>query len=149
MSNWKSLEKDIISWLSTFSSDDIEFRNSFQAIVGFPSDGPRSDGMLSNNNTLLAVEIEAGQTHPDTNVGKYWLLLSKYKHYKKLILFHVYTPDFDSYGWRKEIGEFYASKMLLEIQMDYVLLDYRKATNYDATFVELKTLIQERIQQEF
>ncbi|MFC2005564.1 hypothetical protein ACFLVG_01200 [Chloroflexota bacterium] len=58
MSNWKSLEKDIIGWLSTFSSDDIEFRNSFQAIIGFPSNGQRSDGMLSNDNTLLAVEIE-------------------------------------------------------------------------------------------
>lgn len=105
--------------------------------------------MLSNDNVLLAVEIEAGQTHPDTNVGKYWLLHSKYKHYKKFILFHVYTPDFNSYGWRKEIGEFYAGKMLLEIQMDYILLDYRKATNYDTILMELKTLIQERIQQEF
>lgn len=146
---WTHLEQDIISWLSIYSSDSIEFRNSYQAIVGFPSDGPRSDGMLSDNNTLLAVEIEAGQTHPDTNVGKYWLLHAKYKHYRKFILFHIYTPDFNSYGWRKKLAEFYASKMLLEIPMDYILLDYRNATNYDITLKEIKSLVQGRIQQEF
>ena len=149
MSIWKHLEQDIINWLSSYSSDNIEFRNSYQAIVGFPSDGPRSDGMLSDRKTLIAVEIEAGQTHPDTNVGKYWLLHTKYMQYKKYILFHIYTPDFNSYGWRKKLGEFYASKMRLEIPIDYVLLDYRKAANYDTTLTKIKTLIQERIQMEF
>ncbi len=146
---WKHLEQDITNWLSSYSSDSVEFRNSYQAIVGFPSDGPRSDGMLSGKNTLIAVEIEAGQTHPDTNVGKYWLLHAKYKQYKKYILFHIYTPDFNSYGWRKKLGEFYACKMRLEVPMDYVVLDYRKAKNYDTTLTEIKTLIQKRIWQEF
>ncbi|MFC1905214.1 hypothetical protein ACFLXL_00200 [Chloroflexota bacterium] len=46
MSDWKHLERGVSSWLSTFSSDRVEFRNPYQAIVGFPSSGLRSDGML-------------------------------------------------------------------------------------------------------
>ncbi len=49
---WIRLEQDITSWLSSYSSNSIEFRNSHQAIVGFPPDGPRSDGMLSDKNTF-------------------------------------------------------------------------------------------------
>ncbi len=70
VSIWKSLEKNIICFLSKFSSDDIVFKNAHQAIEGFPPQGPRSDGMLSNDNALLAVEIEAGPMNPDTNVTK-------------------------------------------------------------------------------
>jgi hypothetical protein len=111
MANWKQLEKDISKWLSTFASANIRFCNSHQAIAGFPSHGFRNDGMLANDRVLIAVEVEAGQMHPDTNVGKYWLLYAEYKQYQKIVLFHVYTPDFDSYDWRKKLGEFYARQM--------------------------------------
>ena len=67
MPEWKQLEKDINSWLRTFMSKKIQYRNQNQAVIGFPSNGFRSDGMLTDGNTLVAVEIEAGQTHPDTN----------------------------------------------------------------------------------
>jgi hypothetical protein len=84
MSNWKSLEKDIISWLSTFSSDDIEFRNSFQAIVGFPSDGPRSVNVsrvmnISQPNVgwyHQSYGIEAGSDGSDRGVFRWTSLAS-------------------------------------------------------------------------
>jgi hypothetical protein len=149
MSSWQQLEKDISRWLSALASDGIAFRNSFQAIIGFPSDGFRSDGMLANDDILIAVEVEAGQTHPDTNTGKYWLLNIEHKSYKKIVLFHIYTPDFNSYGWRKKLAEFYIDKMRSEVPIDYILLDYRTAKNYKATLTEIKTLIGERVRQEF
>ena len=149
MADWKRLEADIVGWLSGFASESVEFRNSFQAIIGFPSDGFRSDGMLTDGNILIAVEVEAGQTHPDTNTGKYWLLSAKHKAYEKIVLFHVYTPDFNSYGWRQRLGEFYVEKMRTEVPIDYILLDYRKTVkDYEAVLVEVKALVETRIKAE-
>ena len=120
MSNWKNLEQDVGNWLKTLANSKVHFRNSNQAIPGFPFDGFRSDGLLTDDNILLAVEIEAGQMHPDTNVGKYWLLHEQFKPYQKIILFHVYTPDFNSYGWRLNLGEF----MLRKCRQIYHLSTY-------------------------
>lgn len=100
MSVWKQLEHDLTQWLQACATDLIIYRNPNQAIAGFPSDGFRSDGMLTDGRTLIAIEVEAGQMHPDTNVGKYWLLHQAYRPYERIILFHIYTPDFNSYGWR-------------------------------------------------
>ena len=114
------LRQDISSWLRTFASSKIWFRSPNQAIQGLPYDGFRSDGILTNGNVLVAVEIEAGQTHPDTNTGKYWLLHHTHKQYAKIVLFHIYTPDFDSYEWRKKPGEFYVERMRREVPIEYI-----------------------------
>jgi len=79
--------------------------------------------MLANDHILVAIEVEAGQTHPDTNTGKYWLLNVEYKLYKKTVLFHIYTPDFRSYPWRKKLSEFYVKKMSSEVPVEYVPMD--------------------------
>lgn len=97
--------------------------------------------MLTDGQSLLAVEVEAGQTHPDTNTGKYWLLGSQYQQYNKIILIHAYTPDFNSYGWRKELAEFYISKMSDQIPMCYILKDYRQWNDLESVIVDLKETI--------
>jgi hypothetical protein len=148
MSHWEQLEKDISEWLRTFRSATIQFCNANQAIAGFPSYGFRSDGMLTNGRILVAVEVEASQTHPDTNVGKYWLLHAKYKQYQKIILFHVYTPDCRSKS-RKELGEFYAEQMKGKVPLHYIPLDCTKAKDYDATLTEIKAKIGARVKQAF
>lgn len=150
MPEWKTLEKDLSRWMQSLAtSDELMFRNCNQAIAGFPFDGFRSDGMITDGKTLVAIEVEAGQMHPDTNVGKYWLLYDEYKKYKKIILFHIYTPDYSSYGWRKELAEFYAEKMKAEIPIDYVLMDFRGSENYSTTINIIKSKIRERIRLEF
>lgn len=151
MNQWKSLEHDVSYWLKSLSTNEVHFRNSFQAIPGFPTSGFRSDGLLANKDILVAVEIEAGQTHPDTNVGKYWLLYSEFKPYKKISLFHVYTPEFNSYGWRLRLGEFYANKMKGEMPLEYILLDYRSRLQKDYKFVlaDIKTKISQVIYRDF
>ncbi len=149
MSKWQQLEKDLVRWLSTFASNGIEFRNTYQSIVGFSMDGFRSDGMLANKNTLLSIEVEAGQTHPDTNTGKYWLLHDKHKQYNKIILFHIYTPDCNSYGWRKKLAEFYIDKMKFEVPIEYFLLDYRDALDCDSMLSEIKVKISKKIEEHF
>jgi hypothetical protein len=148
MPDWKQLEGDLSVWLQSFSRPGVEFRGPYQAIPGFPYDGFRSDGLLTDGSVLVAIEVEAGQMHPDTNVGKYWLLGRHYE-YRKIVLFHVYTPDFNSYGWRKQLGEFYAEKMAAEVPIEYVLLDRRDATDYDATLSELRGRIEPRVKAEF
>jgi|GEM_PF-671293 len=143
--NWSNLEDEIVAWLKKNYSSRFRFKNSYQNIIGFPSDGFRSDGMITDGKTLLAVEIESGQTHPDTNTGKYWLLHKRYKQYQKIILFHVFTPLFDSYGWRKKLAEFYVAEMIKEVPIEYILKDSSQGINYDDALSELKDAIQEKI----
>jgi hypothetical protein len=149
MSNWLNLEKDLVNWLSEFSGVKLQFRNSYQAIIGFPSDGFRSDGMLTDGKVLIALEVEAGQMHPDTNVGKYWLLQSENKVYEKIVLFQVFTPKYDSYGWRKKLGEFYARKMGKDIPFEYILIDKRDSLDYEQVLDEVKQILKDRIEKEF
>jgi len=87
---------------------------------------------------LRSLAVEAGQTHPDTNVGKYWLL-SEHHVYSSVVLFHIYTPRYNSYGWRKTLGEFYARKMNAELPFEYSLLDFRNAEDYGATLADVQT----------
>lgn len=148
MANWKQLERDLSSWIKAHALPPLEYRGSFQAIPGFPSDGFKSDGLLTDGRVLLALEVEAGQNHPDTNVGKYWLL-SRYHTYERIVLFHVYTPDFNSYGWRKTLGEFYEDKMKSEVLIDYIQLDIREAIDYDSTFSNICFKMEKRMKAEF
>lgn len=147
---WKQLEKDLSGWLKQFESDKLHFRNPYQAIVGFPNQGFRSDGMLTDGKTLLAIEVEAGQMHPDTNVGKYWLLCERYRKYEKIVLIHVFTPEFNSYGWRFKLAKFCAEKMQEQQPLEYILQDYRQTQdNYEHILFKLKRLLQSQIEIAF
>lgn len=148
MKNWKQLERDLSFWLKSHAHHPLEYRGAFQAIPGFPSDGFRSDGLLTDGRVLFALEVEAGQNNPDSNVGKYWFL-SQFHTYEKIILFHVYTPDFNSYGWRKALGEFYANKMQSEIPIDYIQIDCRESSDYDNTFSSICSQMDKRMKLEF
>lgn len=108
--------------MKQFASEELTFTNRIQAIPSFPSNGFGADGLLTDGEVVLALEVEVKQTHPDTNVGKYWLL-SQYQAYVKVILFHVNTLGYTSYPWRLQLGEFYASKMAIELPFEYKLLD--------------------------
>lgn len=103
--------------------------------------------MLANDSILMAVEVEAGQTHPDTNTGKYWLLYAQHKRYTKIILFHIYTPDSRSNKWRKKLAEFYVEKMQSEVPIEYIPMDYRDARNYCSTLKEIKAEIHRKAKQ--
>ena len=148
---WEQLVRDLNQWLKTFATGEIEYRNPYQAIKGFPFKGFRSDGMLTNGKVLIAIEVESGQTHPDTNTGKYWLLhqhMSKsQKPYEKIVLIHIYTPNFDSYGWRKNLAEFYIEKMKAEVPIEYIQFDFRNATDYHQALREIKGKIEEEIKR--
>ena len=147
-SDWLKLEEDLAKWLRGYSSKHLIYKGPNQCIVGFPSNGFRSDGMLTDNNTLLAIEVEVTQTHPDTNVGKYWLLY-EIKKYNKIILFHIYTPKFNSYGWRIKLAEFLAEKMHAEVPIEYIILDYRTATKYGSSLESIKSEILAKLRETF
>ena len=134
--------------MKQFSNKNLRFTNGYQAIPGFPSDGFRADGLLTDGRVVVALEVEVKQTHPDTNVGKYWLL-NQYRAYQKVALFHVYTPAYNSYPWRLQLGEFYASKMAKEFPFEYELLDQRGAENIDSSFEVVTNILEQRIIQEF
>jgi hypothetical protein len=148
MPPWTQLESDLSTWLKTFARPGLEYRGPNQAILGFPSDWFRSDGLLTDGRVLLAIEVEASQMHPDTNVGKYWLL-QRHRAFDKTILFHIYTPAYNSYKSRKALGEFYAEKMKSEMPLEYIQLDCRQATDYHATLTHLRTQIEPRVNSEF
>jgi hypothetical protein len=147
-SPWLKFEASLATWMKRFERPRLTFKSGRQAIPGFPSSGFRADGLLTNGNVLLALEVEVKQTHPDTNVGKYWLL-SEHQQYEKVILFHVYTPAYNSYGWRKTLGEFYASKMAIALPFEYHVLDLRNAMDTESAFKEVTMKLGERIYFEF
>jgi hypothetical protein len=148
LSPWLTFEASLAKWMSAFESSKLVFKSGRQAIPGFPSSGFRADGLLTNGKVLLALEVEVKQTHPDTNVGKYWLL-TEHQHYEKVILFHVYTPAYNSYGWRKTLGEFYASKMSQELPFVYHLIDVRNVTDIESAFEKVTKALIESIYAEF
>lgn len=141
---WRSFEKDVARWVQQHARPGLRFCAGFQAIPGFPTDGFRADALLTDGRKLLAVEVELKQNHPDTNVGKYWIL-SKYHAYESVVLLHVYTPAYNSYPWRLELGSFYAEKMAREIPFEYQLLDRRKASNPRPVLSEVQELLSARI----
>ncbi|MBI1906378.1 MAG: hypothetical protein HYS20_09125 [Rhodocyclales bacterium] len=147
-SPWLQYESKLADWMKQFANENLTFTNGFQAIPGFPSDGFRADGLLTNGKVVLALEIEVKQAHPDTNVGKYWLL-NQYRPYEKVVLFHVYTPEYKSYPWRRQLGEFYASKMSQELPFEYHLLDQREAEDTDSSFEFVTSILEQRITTEF
>src|SRR5690606_22360378 len=108
----------------------------------------RADGLLTDGRKLLAVEVELKQNHPDTNVGKYWLL-SRYHAYESVVLIRVYTPAYNSYPWRMELGCFYAEKMKLELPFEYLLLDRRKVADPAVVFDELQQVLARQIEALF
>ncbi|HZO52696.1 MAG TPA: hypothetical protein VFB63_08265 [Bryobacteraceae bacterium] len=145
---WLELEKQLATWMKGFERPGLTFCAGYRSIPGFPSDGFRADGLLTDGQTLIALEVEVRQTHPDTNVGKYWLL-SEHRQYQRVILFHLYTPAFNSYGWRLKLGQFYAKKMKAELPFEYILLDRREDTDSTATFDSVTKQIATRIRREF
>lgn len=147
-SQWLKFEASLATWMKTFEKPNLTFKSGNQAIPGFPPSGFRADGLLTNDDVLLALEVEVKQSHPDTNVGKYWLL-SQHKKFKKVILFHVYTPAYNSYGWRKTLGEFYALKMENELPFEYKVIDLRNTTSIEEAFRKVTLTIGERIKIEF
>jgi hypothetical protein len=125
---WLAFEDQLAARVRGLGRTGLQFAAGRQCIPGFPVDGFRADAALTDGRALLAVEVEVRQTHPDTNVGKYWLL-SEYKKYDRIVLIHVYTPAYDSYGWRKTLGEFYAKRMKEAGEFEYVQLDERQAVD--------------------
>lgn len=68
---------------------------------------------------------------------------------RKIVLF-IYTPLFNSYGWRMKLGEFYAGKMKADVLIEYVSLDYRSRAEEDYGMVfEIKSKVQEAIRRAF
>jgi hypothetical protein len=130
---WLALEEDLARHVRELAGNGVAFSAGRQRIPGYPMDGFRADAALTDGRSLLALEVEVRQSHPDTNVGKYWLL-NEYKQYDRVVLIHVYTPAYNSYGWRKTLGEFYARRMAAEAPFEYLLLDERGATDVASTF---------------
>lgn len=138
--DWKTFERELAIWMKSFSEYGLKFSAGYQSIPGFPSDGFRSDAALTNGRVLVALEVEVKQSHSDTNVGAHWLL-SEHLVYDKVIFIHLYTPGYNSYGWRKTLGEFYVKKMAETLPFQYHLLDQRQAVSYSKTMNEAKTFL--------
>ena len=67
-----------------------------------------------SSNTFLFVEVEETQTHPDTNVSKYWMFLEKNKGIN-IILIQIFGRGFtetkNNYRSRLDLCNFIAGKM--------------------------------------
>lgn len=147
-SPWLDLERRVACWLERKAGTRLEFRNGYQAIPGYPADGFRADALLTDGASLLAVEVEVKQTHPDTNVGKYWLL-AEHRRYQHVVLLQVYTPGYNSYPWRKRLAEYYAIRMQRELPFEYHQLDLRTSTSVDTAFSICVEQMEAHVQRVF
>lgn len=148
-SPWLDLESRVATWLEQQSvGTHLTFRNGYQAIPGYPPDGFRADALLTDGVRLLAAEIEVKQAHPDTNVGKYWLLAEHYR-YQHVVLVQVYTPEYISYPWRKQLAEFYAVRMQRELPFEYHQLDLRTSTSVDTAYATCIEQLQAHVKHAF
>jgi len=142
MVKWANLERDVTKWLSSFVSDDIMYKKGIGYLRFM------SDGILIKNNRLLAVEIECGQTHPDTNVLKYWRLQSNDPpKYKKLVLLHFFTPGY-RYPGRKELAMFLSKNIPSRAKITYLQKDFPINAEYKHTLREVKSIIHARMKRD-
>lgn len=145
---WYLLENQIAEWMRSRANGGLVFRNGNQAIPGYPSDGFRADALLTDGRTLVAVEVEVKQTHPDTNVGKYWLL-AEHQRYERVVLLHVFTPGYNSYPWRKSLAEFYAKRMTQELPFEYVQVDARHRDDPELVLAECVSALNGMLERAF
>jgi hypothetical protein len=57
----------------------------------------------------------------------------------------VYTPAYNSYGWRKALGEFYARRMAAEGRFEYILLDERGAADVAGALERVMVRVQRAV----
>ena len=57
MTDWKQLANEISRWLNGFGRDGLQFYPC--TVPGWPGNGFKSDGILTDGRTLLALEVEA------------------------------------------------------------------------------------------
>ncbi|WP_411331095.1 hypothetical protein [Desulfovibrio desulfuricans] len=94
---------------------------------------------------MLAIEVEAGQTHSDTNVGKYWFIQEQ-NPFKKIVLFHIYTPKHNSYPHRKELANFYSNRMKYNnIPIEYIPTTIENDKEYHEALDEAWEQISQKI----
>ena len=151
--NWSAFEKDLTAKLKeyTVTRPDLKYRGPNQSILEITkngekcTDGFRSDGLLKNENFLLAIEVEAGQTHSDTNVGKYWFIQEQ-NPFKKIVLFHIYTPKHNLYPHRKELANFYSNRMKdNNIPIEYIPTTIENDKEYHEALDEAWEQISQKI----
>lgn len=136
--NRRDLEADLDKWLEDFAQHHgLTYRKALPGSSGF-----KSDGLITDGRKIVAIEIEESQTHPDTNVGKYWLLHEEYG-YERAVLIHVFLSE--RHPSRERLAKFYAEKMRCSgVPFEYVVLDYRnRSISYEGALKEIKGKIQE------
>ena len=147
---WGDLATKLNEWLKGFAEQHgLMHRNQHQAIPGFPHNGFKSDGLVTDTDgrRIIAVEIEYGQTHPDTNVGKYWLLYEK-RRYEKLVLIHVFLHYRRRH--RRDLAKFYVEKMINSgVPIEYIVLDDICYENIDDVLSKIKSKIREEYENIF
>jgi hypothetical protein len=92
-----------------------------------------------------------GRVQPGTpgyERGKY-RLLAQHCAYERVLLFHVYTLAFNSYGSRKALGNFYAGNMQVELSFEYVQFDRCLATDSDEVSEEVSSAIRPHLIEAF
>jgi len=105
--------------------------------------------MITDGRVLLAIEVEAGQPHPDTNVGKYWLLYER-RRYQRIVLFHIYTPLFDSYNSRKELASFYETRMHeLHVPIEIHIMEIKEGADYETELEAIQSQVSKSINSNF
>ncbi len=74
---------------------------------------PKADlAIKKKNGDVIAIEIEDGQPHPDTNVTKYWYMKVNFSKRKHLTIIQIFSPRYKKdYQSRVELCRFVAKRM--------------------------------------
>ncbi len=144
----QKLEEDIQKGLQKLVRPGREYRNPYQAIFKLDArKGFRSDGMLACGDILIAIEIETGQRHPDTNVTKYWYLLHK-KIYRKIFLFHYYTHYPKPNPSRKELADYLTNKLRQKGKFEIEGREIGNSENHSKVLREIMFKVRKTVSSE-
>ena len=117
-----SIAKQIMEVLKERITDtfqDIEVRVHYKFISAEGVRSPEADMFIELPNTIICVEFEYRQPHPDTNVLKYLRWIDSYGVEKRIVVAQIFGPEFKGRNYISRVrNAVYLSKRTRD-QIDY------------------------------
>jgi len=143
----KTDAKRFIMQIQKYLANTLKIDSKTEYLLGTDRWSHKSDifAEIKKPKMFLFVEVEGEQSHPDTNVTKYWYWMEKNKIDKKVTLVHVFGSIFygNNYKSRSELCGFIARK-IRNAHRNFVYIPIPKSKHYkdDGTW-KLSGLIEQ------
>ena len=145
----RQIANNVKQWIEENYLDNIEDCVTEKLLLEGNKQSPKADiGIKKKNGEIIAVEIEIGQTHPDTNVSKYWRMKYRFTKGKKLTLIQVFGPRYENdYQSRTDLAEFIAKRMIQDYGKTFEYVRQERPFSGDGWERSMEDFIKEEIRK--